>query len=231
MGAPLYDIAIYYDGNVIKDAPDDWDFRKTVNYIADFYHDRLNGYKPKKTGRICIHLGPAKNWDAPNYSGAVCSYDNIINENKYLSLSKKEKYRYILDLLHSTVTEIADTYNWDRSVFNDAYNHILESDFTFEKHYPEKRSKDKKHQGQVILTKTEDRSTLSVLIKSGDITKREILLEKRNWYWYDSTYALAKNAKWLDNSSFGLYKKGKNCYFSIAKNKTISNLTFGESDF
>lgn len=71
MGAPLYDITIYYNGNVIKDAPKDWDFRRTVNYIADFYHDRLNGYKPTKTGRICIHLGPTKNWDKPNYFGAI----------------------------------------------------------------------------------------------------------------------------------------------------------------
>ena len=63
MGAPLYDITIYYNGNVIKDAPEDWDFRRTANYIADFYHDRLNGYKPTKTGRICIHLDSIKNWD------------------------------------------------------------------------------------------------------------------------------------------------------------------------
>ena len=36
MGAPLYDITIYYFGQVIKDAPEDWDFRRTVNYIATF---------------------------------------------------------------------------------------------------------------------------------------------------------------------------------------------------
>jgi hypothetical protein len=40
MGAPLYDITIYYHGQVIKDAPFEWDFHQTVNYIADCYHDR-----------------------------------------------------------------------------------------------------------------------------------------------------------------------------------------------
>lgn len=230
MGAPLYDITIYYNGNVIKDAPDDWDFRQKVNYISDFYHDRLNGYKPKKTGRICIHLGPNKNWDKPNYFGAICSYDNIIDENKYLSLSNKEKYRYILDLLHFTVSEIADIYNWEKSIFNNAYNQILESDFKFEKRYPEKKSNDRKHVGQVILTKTENTSTLSVLIKTEGLIRQEILLEKKNWYWYDSIYAFAKNCKWLDNSSFGLYKNDKRCYFSIENNKTITDFTFGENN-
>lgn len=231
MGAPLHDITIYYNGSVIKDAPQDLDFRRIVNYIADFYHDRLNGYKPTKTGRICIHLGPTKNWDKPNYFGAICSYDNIIDENKYLSLSKKEKYKYILEILHSTVIEIANIYNWDKSVFNKAYEHIIESDFKFEKYYPEKKSKNRKHIGQVILTKTEEKSKLSIVIKTGDSTSTEVLLEKANLYWFDSSYNFAKKCKWIDNSSFGLYKNGKNCYFSIEQNGIINDLTFNEFNF
>lgn len=231
MGAPLNDITIYYNGNAIKDAPIDWDFRRTVNYIADFYHDRLNGYKPPKTGRICIHLGPTKNWDKPNYFGAICSFGNVIDENKYLGLSKKEKYKYILEILHSTIIEIADIYNWDKSVFNGAYEHIIESDFKFEKYYPEKKSKDRKQIGQVILVKTEEKSTLLITVKTGNSIIKEALLEKRNWYWFDSTYNFAKSCKWLDNSSFGLCKNGQYCYFSTDQNKIVSDLTFNENDF
>jgi hypothetical protein len=229
MGAPLNDITIYYNGQVIKDAPDDLDFRKTVNYIADFYHDRLNGYKPPKTGRICIHLGPSKNWDKPSYFGAICSYDNVIDEQKYLSFSKKEKYKYILDLLHSTVSEIASIYNWEQAIFNEAYNHIIESGFKFEKFYPEKKSKDRKHTGQIILTKTEEKSTLNTIVTSGELVRKEQLLEKTNWYWYDNIYNSAQSCKWFDNTSFGLYKGEKNCYFSIDENKTINDL-IGDTD-
>lgn len=125
MGAPLCDITIYYDGQLIRDAPEDLDFRHTVNYISDFYHDRLNGYKPTKTGRICIHLGPKKKWNKPNYFGAICSYDNIIDEEKYLKLSKKEKYRYILEILHSTVIEMAEILKWNKLPFNNSYQHII----------------------------------------------------------------------------------------------------------
>lgn len=133
--------------------------------------------------------------------------------------------------MHSTVIEIADIYNWDKSVFNKAYEHIIESDFKFEKYYPEKKSKDRKQIGQIILVKTEEKSTLLVSVKTGNSIIREVLLEKSNWYWFDSTYNFAKNCKWLDNSSFGLYKNGQNCYFSTDQNRIVSDLTFNEKGF
>ena len=231
MGFSLQDITIYYRGSVIKDAPEDWNFRKKVNYIADFYHNRLNGYKPPKTGRICVHLGPTKDWDKPHYFGAICSYDNTIDESKYLGLTKLEKYKYILELLHQTIIELADIYGWDKSIFMSAYNYILESDFKFEKSYPEKKSKDRKHIAQIILIKTEDKSSLLVQMKTNDIINKQVLLEKNNWYWFDSSYDMAKTCKWLDNLSFGLYKNGKNCYYSLESNKIISDLIFEADHF
>jgi len=227
----LYDITIYYHGHVIKDAPSDWNFRRTVNYISDFYHNGLDGYKPANTGRICINLGATKNHDNPSYVGSICRYDSVIDEHKYLSLSKQEKYKYILDILHSTVSEIAEIYHWDQEVFDNSYNQIIESEFKFEKFYPEKRSLDRKHTGQIILVKTEDRSILYTLVTGAGVAKRKIILEKKNWYWYDSVYKLAKSCKWLDNSSFGLYKGEKNCYYSTENDEIITDLVFEKNDF
>ena len=135
MGAPLYDIAIYDYGQTIDEKHPDINFSQSANYIADFYHDRLQGYKPPKTGRICINLGPTKNVDKPDYFGSICGYDNIIDENKYVRLSKTDRYKYILDLLHSTVSEIASLYNWEQAVFDKAYSHIIESGFTVPKSF------------------------------------------------------------------------------------------------
>ena len=228
MSAPLVDITIYYHGQTIKDTPEYGDFSQILNYIADFYHDRLNGYKPARTGRLCIELSPVKKMDKPSYFGAICSYDNVIDEQKYLNLTEQGKYKYILDLLHSTVSEISALYNWEQSAFDNAYNQIIESKFKFERFFPVKKSKDKKHTGQIILTKTKDTSTLTIVITSRELEKKEILLEKRNWYWYDSIYMMAKSCKWIDNSSFGIRKEGKNCYFSIDDNKIVNDLTFAE---
>jgi len=222
MGAPLQDITIYYNG----ERPGDWGF----NYIADFYHNSLNGYKPPKTARICIQFDSVKNWDQPIYHGSICLYECIIDEQKYLSLSKEGKYKYILDLLHSTVSEIASIYSWDQTVFDQAYKHIIESDFKFERIYPEKKSKNRKYVGQIILAKTERRSILSVLVTGDGSIKKEVLFEKENHYWYDRIYKLAQHCKWFDNSSFGLYKGEKDCYFSTENNKVVSDFIFSEND-
>jgi len=230
MGAPLYDITLYYNGQAIENAFPVFDFSQPANYIAVFYHDSLHGYKPPKTSRICIELGPAKNRDKPWNFGSICSYNNIIDETKYLSLSKTERYKYILGLLHSTVSEIARFYNWDQTIFDKAYDHIIESGFKFEKPYPEKKSNDRKYVGQIVLTKTEEKSILTALVTGGGLPKKEILLEKRNWCCYDRIYSLAKNCKWLDNSSFGIYQGERNCYFSTKNNQVINDLILNEDD-
>jgi hypothetical protein len=82
-----------------------------------------------------MELGLIKKLDKPNYFGAICSYDNIIDEQKYLSLPKEGKYKYILDLIHLTVSEISAFYNWEQTVFDKAYSHIIVSEFKFEKFY------------------------------------------------------------------------------------------------
>ncbi len=227
MSRTLLDITLYYDGDKIKDVPHDWAFRQTLNFIADFYHHSLNGYKPQQTSRICVHLESRKKWDKPIYFGAICNYDTVIDESKYLSLSKKEQYSYVLDLLHTTVSEIATFENWDQSVFDSAYKHILDNDFQFVVNYPEKKSKDKKHIGKVVLRKTETRSILYVeIIKEENSLKSVILLEKRNMYCYDFIYSLARQVKWLNKDLFGLHMNEKNCYFSILDNKVVCDLSF-----
>jgi hypothetical protein len=231
MGAPLYDITIYYSGQALKNTCNGFDFIRAANFIADFYHDSLNGYKPLKTGRICIHLGPTKTWAKPFHFGAICTYASIINETIYLGLTKQEKYNYILNLLHSTIIEIADIYNWDKTIFEHSYKHIIESDFIFEKKYPSKKSKDRKTVAQLVLTKTEEKSIISASINIEGQTKKVILLDKRNRFCDDVIYSLAKGSKWFDNNLFGVCKGEKNCYLSIINDQVTNDLTFGESDF
>ena len=226
MGAPLYDITIYSRGLALQDTVHYQAFKLVCNYIADFYHDSLNGYKPPKTGRICIHLASTEIWDEPNYSGSICSYSGIINEQYYLNLAGTDRYKYILDILHSTVSKISGFYNWEQSIFDNAYNHITENDFKFEKFYPEKKSPSRKSTGQLVLTKTKEKCVLSALITTEGLTHKEILGEKENWFWYDNLYRLAKNGKWFDNSSFGIYKGEKNCYFCTDNNEVVNDISF-----
>jgi hypothetical protein len=62
MGRPLSDITIYYHGTLIKNTPEGSEFKKTINFISDFYHNFLEGYKPPKTSRITLHVDQLLVW-------------------------------------------------------------------------------------------------------------------------------------------------------------------------
>jgi hypothetical protein len=229
---PLDDITIYYDGSVIEDNGKA-DFTLTVNYVCDFYHKMLNGYKPPKTGRICVSLNKEKRWDKPHYFGSICHIAHVIDEEKYLSLSKLDKYKYILDLLHQAILELTDVYDWDKEVFQNAYDQIHKMDFKFSLHYPPKKSRDKKNVGQIIIEKTEKITTLNLSFTVGDKSKKIKLFENKNWFWYDIAYEMAKNSKWLDNNSFGVYSKktDKYGYYSLIDDVIVGKLNFKENEF
>jgi hypothetical protein len=230
---PLDDITIYYDGTVIDDNGANSDFRLTVNYVCDFYHKMLRGYKPPKTGRICIQLDKQRKWDRPNYFGSICSTANTVDEEKYLNLSKLGKYKYILDIVHQSMEELIDIYKWDRDVFQKAYDAIHKMEFKFSLSYPPKKSRDKKTIGAVVIEKTEKVTTLNLQFTKDDKTKKVRLFENRNWFWYDITYEMSKHSKWLDNNTFGVYSKktDKFGYYSLLDDVIVGKLDFKENEF
>jgi hypothetical protein len=226
MSSPLEDITIYNFAPSLQNS----DFIKVANFIADFYHRNLNGYKPPKTGRICIHFGPNKEWQNPFYFGSICTYSQIFDNTKYLNSSKIDKYSYVLNSLHTAILELADAFGWEKARFTNSFNHIIDNNFKFEKMYPSKKSRDKKSTGQIILSKTEEKSIISVLITSKSYSKRIFLMEKQNWFWYDSIYKMAEKAKWIDKDSFGISKGKKHCYYSLSEDRIINDLHFSQDE-
>lgn len=230
MGVPLQDITIYHEGKLIKDAADDWQFRRKVNFIADFYHNSLNGYKPLKTGRICIIFNEEDTHYKPYYFGSICNGVAIIDADLYLSLTEVQQSEYILELLHTSVMKLACLYGWEVIHFQNAYDHIVSMKFVFTKEYPVKKSPDRKYSARVILEKTETEAALYALM-TGKKEIKIMIFKKKNWYWWDSTYSIAKNCKWLSSYSFGVDKDDKKCYLSISSEEVLTNLVFKENDF
>ena len=229
---PLKDITVYYHGTKIKDAPEDLTFRKTVNYISDFYHNSLDGYKPPKTARICIRIEDQPYKKEPEYFGAICEIQTKMNEEIYLSLDKTNQYEYLLDLIHNTLTQVGRQLNWNLEIFDSAYSRIKNSNFEFTRHYEVKQSRNKKNKAQTILTKTESNLNISILLK-GSISKEVKLLEKKNWFWYDSSYDIAKSCKWIDKNKFGYTNKecDKFIYYSLENDSIESNMQFNDEIF
>src|SRR6059036_3669881 len=101
MPALLQDITIYYWGTKQKDTSDKWLFGRICNFICDFYHRMLWGYKPPKTTRICTHLNNRiKNFEEPGYNGSICAIAQGFDEEAFSHLSEKDKYKFLLDMIH-----------------------------------------------------------------------------------------------------------------------------------
>src|SRR6187399_956870 len=147
---PLTDITIYSDHESV-----DKDFARKANYICDLYHNRLDGYKPPKTSRICLHLSTLTINRPPIYIGSICEHYCHFNYENYEKLaSKLKQFACILDLAHQAVMELAEIFKWDKTPFIRSYESIIIDNFRFIKEYPIKKSKDRCNAGQAILEKT-----------------------------------------------------------------------------
>jgi hypothetical protein len=120
----------------------------------------------------------------------------------------------------------AEILGWNKDVFIDAFNEVQKREFSFYLDYPRKNSRDRKKTAFVSVVKTELSSTLYLNFVEGNETKKVKLLQKKNWWWYDSMYELAKSSKWLDASTFGVSSKklNKHCYYSLTDEITITNI-------
>ena len=145
----------------------------------------------------------------------------FFNFDKYSSLDKKGKFKYILDLIQSATLPLSDEYGWDKSVFQNAYQRVLESDFVFKIDSTPKQSRDKKKIAKLIIEKTETITSVYENIQIGDSSITRKLFDKKNQWWYDCIYTLARHTKWLDKDRFGIsYAQGKiEIWYSLEKDK------------
>jgi hypothetical protein len=220
---PFTDITLYCS-SPHKVGTDQYnEFSALVNYVSDLYVQCMHSYKPPNTSRVSLQVAPDKMWDRSWKNGSVVLAANYFHYDKFETLKKREKYQYILDIIQDSMLELSKEYFWDKSVFERAYEEVLKTDFTFNIYYPLKESRDKKKKAQIILSKTEFfTQVFCKLILENEILD-VILFEKKNWWWYDSAYKLAKNNKWFDSQRFGIsYKPAKlNIWYSITSEKVV----------
>lgn len=127
--------------------------------------------------------------------------------------------------------EIAEFYNWDKEIFTAAYEFIKLNNYKFERIYSIKKSRNRLSIGEVILIKTEEQSIIDVAIHTNNQIKRATLIVKKNWFWYDSIYKIAKKITWIDNHSFGIKFKKQNSYLSLIENAVINKVEYPDEVF
>jgi hypothetical protein len=219
MGAPFSDITIYSPSSNTVGTPEYWEEISLINFVSDLYVQNMNGYKPPNTTRITIEPSFHDIWKRTWKNGSIVSIAPFFSYNEFSSFDKFGKYKYVLDLIQSATIQLSEEYKWDRDVFQNSYKKTLDSNFNFRIEYPSKLSKDRKKIGIFIITKTETITSAFVDINiNGTITTKK-LFDKKNSWWYDCIYYLARHNKWFDNNRFGVgFGKGKiDFWYSLDK--------------
>jgi hypothetical protein len=136
-------------------------------------------------------------------------------------LDKKGRYKHILELIHSATIPLSEEYGLDKTVFEAAYKHVIDSDFKFKIDYPTKQSRDRKKTAKLIIEKTETVTSVYVNIENDGSSITQRLFNKKNAWWYDCVYILARHNKWADADRFGIgYGKGKiEVWYSLKEDK------------
>jgi hypothetical protein len=154
-------------------------------------------------------------------NGSIVAIAPFFNHDEFSALDKLGKYRYILEVIQTSTIQLSDEYQWDRTVFENAYKKSLDSNFKFKIEYPPKQSKDRKKSGVFVIKKSETITSayVDIHVNGSVITKK--LFDKKNSWWYDCVYYLARYNKWFDTDRFGIaYGKGKiDIWYSIEKNE------------
>ena len=221
MGAPFSDITLYTPAPYQAGTPEYWEDRSLKNFVSDLYMQKMHGYKPPKTSRITVQPAYHDTWNRTWKNGSIVTIAPYYNHDEYPANDKKGKYMYILDLIQRATIPLSEEYNWDKSVFERAYREVLECDFKFRIEYPAKQSRDKRKVGRLIVEKTE---TITSVLVSIDVNGSAIvrrLFDKKNLWWYDGVYMLARFNKWFDTDRFGIgYRKGKiESWYSIERDE------------
>lgn len=229
MGAPFSDITIYNPTPYTAGTPEYAEERALINFVSDFYVQNMGGYKPPKTSRITIQPAYHKDWGRTWKNGSIVAIAPFFSHEEFSSLEKSNKYKYILDLIQTATIQLSEEYNWDRKVFEIAYNKTLASNFNFRIQYPLKQSRDRKKTGSLIVTKTETITSVYVEIDMDRDIKSRKLFDKKNLWCYDCVYYLAKNSKWFDNDRFGIgFGKGKIDIWHSLSEDTVRLFEYGK---
>ena len=223
MGATFGDITLYNPTPFERGTPEYEDETSLINFVCDLYVQKMHGYKPPQATRVTLQPHYHNIWDRTWKNGSIFSIAPLFDRKNYESLDKKGKYQYILDIVQDSMLQLGEEYQWDNVVFRRTYKEIINKEFSFFIDYPEKASKDKKKRAKLVLEKTEVLSTLYAVIKTKDKSIKCKLFDKRNWYWYDSIYQIAKHNRWIDNNRFGILMKDLNfsVWYSVVDDKVL----------
>ncbi|PEY99127.1 hypothetical protein CN326_23440 [Bacillus sp. AFS018417] len=187
-------------------------FRDEVRCVAELYLYHLGKYKTIETKKLMINcvekiVGP----QILNVDGFT-DVQVVFEIENYFSLSNYEKKRLILEKIREGVSLVVKKFNWDYSIFEQAYNKVIEEDYQNQYIWKQKVSPKRKYIGEVFCQHDIEEFSIYMVIKDYN-DKKEI---KRVFLQSDrpNEFAFVKHLgklEWLSQDEIVLINKsGKN---------------------
>lgn len=200
MSHKLQDITLYYPDSGTSEVKKR--FAGKSHVITDLYVHFLGSYKPPNTSRISVTLG--EDYDLMEYAGSILTmYHSPFDADTFWKLSEKEQNQQILDIAHDVTKRCCEKFNWDRDIFETAYQKVLELDFRYEIELKHKLSPNRKNKACLTIEKNGKCAIISALFMNsqGDrINKIELFRLPQHEMFYG---AIIKKNKWF-GSQFGV---------------------------
>jgi hypothetical protein len=209
MGASFSDITLYAGAHKVG-TPEYLTEVSLINFVCDWYVRQMNGYKPPKVTRVSISPSFHGIWTKPTLFGSVLNVAPKFDNKYFQTLDKSAQYKYVLEVVHEAMLLGTKEFGWDKSVFDLAYQKVLESGFQFRLTYPTKISPDKKKSAGFVVEKTDTLTSAFIELENGGKQTKVNLFDKRNSWFYDCVYLLGKSSKWFDSDRFGFPHKKTN---------------------
>lgn len=159
MSHKLHDITLYY----LDDAGDQSKrFTVLQNVVSALYVHFLECYKPPKTTRISIALkNPGEAFNQLHRSRSMVTGDVSFDKAAFWHASADDKKRMILDMIHSFAIRRAGEFGWDKTVFNRAYQRVLDANYIFKTESRPKLSPDRRLKAALMIEKNEGENSHS----------------------------------------------------------------------
>jgi hypothetical protein len=127
MGARFTDITLYTPTSFTVGTPEYIEETSLINHVSEMYVRNMNGYKPPKTTRITIQPYYHEVWDQPWWHGSVLAIAPFFNYEEFSSFDKFGKQKYILEIIQVATIQLSEGYQWDKAIFESAYEKTLDS--------------------------------------------------------------------------------------------------------
>ena len=202
MGHKLHDITLYYPMGSDPAATKRFALKKNV--VSELYVHCLNGYKPPKTTRISVDL---TNYDHVYdlVGSSILRVDIAFDMEHFWKQSDETQQKLILETIHRAAILSAETYDWDKKPFENAYREVLRRNFVYVTEGKTKTSGDRQYKAAIQISKNEKWSELSVVFynKQGDQIKSvELFKSLQSELFYGE---IIKNTKWFTSREFGVH--------------------------